>query len=119
VCGFNPVWRNDYLGQSLTLLNKRTDKCKNALKITATRIKKHIPSQNTSEKQFYFLYKIKDIDDNVIIKVINDYLRYEHDTKGHGYDYLATMINNFGKDKEALKIFERKRYGIPPPERRA
>ena len=100
------------------MYENRSETTQRALSKLSKLIKKHIPSDNTVEKQCKFLWSMREIDDSIIIKSIEEYIHAGHYLSCKGYNYLKAIIVNKGKNNEQQMENEKKRYGIAPPKRR-
>jgi hypothetical protein len=80
----------------------------------AGKINKNVPSE-TRIKYFQFLYGIKDIDDEVIVRSIDSYYKGKYYYKGRGFSYLRTIIQTRQQNSEIVKENERRMLGIAPP----
>jgi len=90
-------------------------KVKTALLTLANTIRQYVPSDNNAKAQSQFLWAIKDLADDVIIKGIESYLQSGQYVQGKGYAYVKVIVTSSHRNSDAIKYAERKRYGASPP----
>ena len=113
-CGYTADVNANYSKKIGDLLRDRSPATRKLLNKIAGKINKNVPSE-TRIKYFQFLYGIKDIDDEVIVRSIDSYYQGRHYYKGKGFSYLRTIIQNKQQNSETVKENERRMLGIAPP----
>lgn len=113
VCGFD-ISNEDQEEYKKFLLSKFDEETKDKLKKLFIAVSSALPSEDI-HKFNAMLYRISRQDKEAILFEIEEYLRNEMHFQGKGFLYLASMIESFGKNKEKLKEYERRKYGSPPP----
>ena len=64
---------------------------------------------------FYFLYGLKNIEDNVLRWAIEQFYQRRHYLEGKGFAYLRSIAQNRNKNIDILAKNERQRLGSVPP----
>ena len=113
-CGYTADTNANYSKKIGGLLRDRSPATRKLMNKIAGKINKNVPSE-TRIKYFQFLYGIKDIDDEVIVRSIDSYYRGKHYYKGKGFSYLRTIIQTRQQNSEKIKENERRMLGIAPP----
>ena len=114
-CGFNYFKKHNYMSKINELLKTRNNMVRMHLKTVAQSIKSHVPSDAERDKYYFFLYNLKDVNDQVMIWGLNEYFKGKHYLKGKGYAYLKAVILSRDKNKEKISENERKLLGSAPP----
>ena len=84
------------------------------MRSTVMSIKKNIPSENTTAKEYYFMKKIESIPDVVVKIGIHRYLEGNHVYQGKGFHYLSKIIEYTYTNSERQYELEQKRLGTLP-----
>lgn len=113
VCGYDSSIK--YQDFNIKILESRTQKTIIAINKLFKVIKNFVPSDAGAYKHYYFLVKIKEVKDAVVVHIIEKYLNESMFSKGYGLSYIAAMMRNYGKNVENIKKMEKKRYGSSPP----
>tara|TARA_R100000781_G_scaffold56978_1_gene36861 strand:- start:113 stop:517 length:405 start_codon:yes stop_codon:yes gene_type:complete len=113
-CGFNVFKKYNKSKQLMELIGKRSKKTKTLLRKISNLISRNIKTESR-DTYFYFLYGIRDIEDNVLNWGIEQYYQSRHYLKGKGFAYLRSIIQNRSKNMESIKENERKMIGSAPP----
>jgi hypothetical protein len=113
-CGFNVFKKYNKSRQLLSLLSKRSKKTKTLLRQISRLISENIKTENR-DTYFYFLYGLKDVEDNVLNWGIEQYYQSRHYLKGKGFAYLRSIIQNRDKNMDSIRENERKMLGSAPP----
>jgi hypothetical protein len=115
-CGYDsdPHNRNSDIRR---LLHTRRAQARTLLSEASRNIKEHVKSNATLEQQYRFLLRIKDVNDEVLIWALRQYLAGKYWKQGKGYMYLAAIATSHGLDRENIAIYEKKFRGSPPPDR--
>jgi len=114
-CGFNYFKKNNYISKINKLLEKRSKVLRKHLKTVAHSIKSHVPSDAERDKYYFFLYNIKDVNDQTLYWGLDQYYKGKHYLHGKGYPYLKSIILSRDKNKEKISENERKLLGSAPP----
>jgi len=114
-CGYELSPKN-YTIESRKLLENYSKPLRDTLKSLHKKITSAMPSQGVSDL-YFFLLKItyEKINEQLLRKMVDQYIYYEYYKQGKGYSYLSAMIINKSKDNENLIKFERQRIGSIPP----
>ena len=113
-CGFNVFKKYNKSKEITELLRQRSKKTKKLLRQVAKLISDNIKTENR-DTYFYFLYGIKDVEDNVLIWALEQYYQSRHYLKGKGFAYLRSIVQNRNKNMDSIKENERKMLGSAPP----
>ena len=113
-CGFNVFKKYNKSKDLLDLLRKRSKKTKKLLRQISKLISENVKTENRTT-YFYFLYGLKNVEDNVLNWGIEQYYNSRHYLQGKGFAYLRTIIQNRNKNIGALKKNERAMLGSTPP----
>tara|TARA_R110000824_G_scaffold363588_1_gene551606 strand:+ start:177 stop:572 length:396 start_codon:yes stop_codon:yes gene_type:complete len=113
-CGFNAFRKYNKSKEISELLKNRSKNTRKTISKITRLILENVSTENTST-YFYFLYGLKEIEDNVLCWGIEQYYRSRHYTTGKGFAYLRSIIQNRDKNMGMLKKNERKRLGTAPP----
>jgi len=113
-CGFNVFKKYNKSKDLLDLLRKRGKKTKKLLRQISKLISQNVKTENRTT-YFYFLYGLKDVEDNVLNWGIEQYYNGRHYLQGKGFAYLRSIIQSRDKNMESIKENERKRIGSAPP----
>ena len=84
------------------------------LRKTSTLIMSNIPSDNSQQKYYNFVKVIQNVDENVIRRMLSNYLEANHAAKGKGFRYLQSMILSENQNKEKKLSNEYKSSGRSP-----
>ena len=96
------------------LLQVRSPKVRERLRMITNNIQTKVPSDNSQHKYFMFLQAINDIDDKIILWGINRFVLDGHINKTRGFAYLKfIMLNEKTNRKQRLKN-EYHSLGRPP-----
>jgi len=74
----------------------------------------NIPSDNSQQKYYNFVKVIQNVDENVIRRMLSNYLEANHAAKGKGFRYLQSMILSENQNKEKKLSNEYKSSGRSP-----
>ena len=114
-CGFNYFKKNDYMSKINKLLKKRNNIARMHLRTVAQAIKTNVPSDAKKDKYYFFLYNLKEVNDQTMVWGLDEYFKGKHYLKGKGYAYLKAVILSRDKNKEKMSENERKLLGSAPP----
>jgi len=113
-CGFNVFKKYNKSKELMELLNKRSKKTKKLLRKISKLISDNIKTENR-DTYFYFMYGVRDAEDNVLNWAMEQYYQGRHYLSGKGFAYLRSIVQNRDRNMESIKKIERKRLGGTPP----
>jgi predicted P-loop ATPase/GTPase len=114
-CGFNYFKKQNYSKKINELLKVRNLKTKTQLRTIAQLIRVNVPSDSGRDKYYFFLYAMKDVNNQTLLWGLDEYYKGKHYLKGKGYPYLKAIILSRDKNKERMSANERKLIGSAPP----
>jgi uncharacterized C2H2 Zn-finger protein len=80
----------------------------------STLIMTNIPSDNSQKNYVQFLTLVKDVDENVLRRILSNYLEKNYAQQGKGFRYLSSMILTENQNKDTKLANEYKSSGRSP-----
>lgn len=99
------------------ILFKMPKRIKELLTKVSFEIRCAIPSEDNIKVMYKFITKMKNCDNESIIKTIELFLIKELHKDGKGFSYLSAMIVNYDANKDKLKKYEQLKIGSSPPKK--
>jgi len=117
VCGHQLSGTVDYSFTTRKLLLNRSDYTQKRIRKLFTLIQKENSNEITSFNTYRFMKKLEKVKDEVIKKVIDEFIVGEYHKKLYGLSYIIGWIDRLNNVYDKKKIVERKIHGSSPPER--
>ena len=117
VCGHQLTGIVDYSFTTRKLLSKRSEYTQTRIRKLFTLIQKENSNEITSLNTYRFMKKLEQVKDDVIKKVIDEFIVGEYHKKLYGLSYIIGWIDRLNNVYDKKKIVEKKIYGSSPPER--
>ena len=115
VCGFSYFKNYKESSEITNLLSVRSKKIQSTILKISRLIADNVPTDKGRKNYFYFLLRIKEVDDITVNWGIEQFFKGRHYQTGKGYRYLSSIITNRGQNLTKISENERKMIGSSPP----
>ena len=117
VCNHQLTGQFNYQDQTRTLLKKRSTYTEKRIRNLFTAIQRHNKDEINAWSTYRFLKRLVPIRDNVIKKIINEFILGDYPKRMYGLSYVIGWIERVEKTRDKIIKIERMLYGGSPPVR--